>query len=116
VALEHPAGTVHEAGFPLRYVRASSVFVPATHGPEVLIVSEDEWVTTAPVGATPVAVAALLMLPRSMSAKVVVYLAAHISETSGLSVEVGQVTADRPGLESVTPTECSLTLPVLATR
>ena len=44
----------------------------------------------------PVAVPVLVMLPRSTSAWVVVYVAVQVSAAFGASDELGQVIADRP--------------------
>ena len=52
----------------------------------------------------PVAVPVLLMLPRSTSAWVVVYVAVQVSDLPGSNVVLGQVTADRPDMGSVTLT------------
>ncbi len=79
------------------------------------IVTVDVAVTVAPVGEMPEAVPMLVMLPRSTSSCVVVYVAVHVSDSPGSRVDDGQVIADRPGRGSVTSTECSVTLPVLVT-
>ena len=72
-------------------------------------------VTGGPAGGVPDAVAMLATDPASMSACVTVYDAAQVVEAFGASVPTGQVTADRPGSGSDTPTEVRVTLPVFLT-
>ncbi len=73
--------------------------------------------TADPAGVVPVAVPMLVMLPRSTSAWVVVYVAVQTTDAPGASaVTPLQSTADRPGIGSPTVTEVSVTLPLLVTR
>ena len=79
-------------------------------------VSESLSVTDGPVGGVPDAVAVFTIDPASMFAKVTVYDAVHVVDTKGARVDAGQLTTERPGSGSVTPTEVNVTLPVLVTR
>ena len=79
------------------------------------IVREDEAVTFGPVGGVPVATPVFLSFPASTSAWVVVYVAVQVSLAATARVDAGQLTADSPGIPSVTPTEVSVTLPILVT-
>ena len=74
-----------------------------------------ESVTAAPTGGVPEATALLTIDPVSRSAWVDTYVAVQVVVAPGASVVTGQVTADRPGNGSATPTPDSVTLPVLVT-
>ena len=50
-----------------------------------------------------------------MSATVTVYVAVHVIGIVGANVDCGHETEDKPGSGSVTPTACSVTLPVFVT-
>ena len=80
-------------------------------------VSESVAVTVAPpAGAEPVAVAVLLIAPRSTSAWVTTYVAVQVVDKSGASVASGHDTAERPGNGSLTPALERVTLPVFVTK
>ena len=72
-------------------------------------------VTGPPTGGVPDAVAEFEIEPASTSACVVAYDAVHVVDAPGANVPTGQVTAVNPGSGSATPTEVSVTLPVLVT-
>ena len=61
------------------------------------------------------AVAVLAIVPASTSAWVTVYEAVQVVDAPGARVAAAQVTADRPGNGSATPTDVSVTLPALVT-
>jgi len=69
-----------------------------------------------PPGGVPVAVAVFAIEPAFMFASVTVYVAVHVVDTDGAKVDTGHDTADKPGNGSVTPTDVSVTLPVLVTK
>ena len=81
-----------------------------------MTVAESVSVTAGPLGGVPVAVAVLRIEPVSMSASVTVYEAVQVVEIEGANVDTGHETTDRPGNGSVTPTDVSVTLPLLVTK
>ena len=72
-------------------------------------------VTAGPLGGVALAAAVLMTDPASTSAWVIVRVAVHVADPPGANVVDGQVIADKPGNGSVTPTDTSVTLPVLVT-
>ena len=79
-------------------------------------VAESVSVTAGPLGGVPDAVAVFRIEPAFMFANVTVYDAVHVVDTEGANVDTGQLTTERPGNGSVTPTDVSVTLPLFVTK